>query len=210
MGKLSEEIIKVDQPQVQKTVSQMNSTQKGTVVEKPAPDDPQPGERLKHMFLVFLHFLPILCLWSLALFLYCRFRKIKEEEARKRQHREEEKRRAEEAASISTEIINDRHENEATVLERENGAGVKLDVENNEGYNSQNAIHNSSEGGVTMNGELSRQDWKEDQNTSFIFEMEDDDVSTTNIVETVEQQFHENHEKVLLQLFFETCTFAYC
>lgn len=121
--------------------------------------------------------------------IYSRFKQLKEQEARRRKQGEEEKRKAEEAAAEETQVTNGRHE-------IENGNGVELVVEKSKEHQSENAIHNSSNG-VPVNGDPSRQEMKEDKNTTSVFQMADSEVSTHLEVDKGDaQQSYENVEKV--------------
>lgn len=105
---------------------------------------------------------------------------IKEQEARRKQQREEEeeKRKLKEAAAKGTlEITNEIH-GEARLLEKENGVAVELVVEKSEEVESKTTTHNSSSVGVSVNGDRSIQDLKEDQNTVSMLQMENSEVSS--------------------------------
>lgn len=113
---------------------------------------------------------------------------IKEQEARRKQQREEEKRKVEEAAAKGTQITNERHEGEARLLGNENGAAVELVVEKSEERHSQTTTHSSSDVGVSMNGDRSIQDFKEDHNTVSVLKMENSEVSANLEVERRDEQ----------------------
>ncbi|XP_062110530.1 ALBINO3-like protein 1, chloroplastic [Humulus lupulus] len=83
------DVVKEDQPQVKKSISDLNVIQNDTAQEKKlTAKGPQPGER---------------------------FKKLKEEEARRKRQREEEKRKAEAAAAAKETQIANEKENEAGV-----------------------------------------------------------------------------------------------
>ncbi|EXB82457.1 ALBINO3-like protein 1 [Morus notabilis] len=82
----STDVIKEEQPRVEKSIPDLTNTQKDTRQgEKLIAEGLRPGER---------------------------FKQIKEEEARRRRQREEEKRKAEEAAAKASQIPNERNERE--------------------------------------------------------------------------------------------------
>jgi YidC/Oxa1 family membrane protein insertase len=135
---------------------------------------------------------------GLNLPLFSRFKQIKEQEEARRRQKEEEKRKAEEAAAKGTQPINEGHEREAKLLERDNGAGAGSVAENNEKAQSVSTFHNPSSVGVVVNGDLSGQDSQEDQKTASMFRMENDKVSNNSKVDWSDgQQSYENVEKVL-------------
>ncbi|KAI5572902.1 hypothetical protein BDE02_10G044300 [Populus trichocarpa] len=141
MMKSSDDIVKEDQLQIQKPVSELNSVQTKTrQEEKFTPEGLRPGER---------------------------FEQLKEQEARKRQQREEEKRKAEEAAGRGSQMENDELENESSSFERGNGTSsvgaVVIDDM------SAVAFHDSSALKV-VNGDLSCQDQKQDEKTNYVVE----------------------------------------
>lgn len=113
---------------------------------------------------------------------------IKEQEARRKQQREEEKRKVEEAAAKGTQITNERHEGEARLLDNENGAAVELVVEKSEERHSQTTTHSSSDVGVSVNGDRSIEDFKEDHNTVSVLKMENSEVSANLEVERRDEQ----------------------
>jgi YidC/Oxa1 family membrane protein insertase len=167
MMKSSDDIVKEDQLQIQKPVSELNSVQTKTrQEEKFTPEGLRPGERFVITNLFFLT--------SSSCFLYCglnklsfRFEQLKEQEARKRQQREEEKRKAEEAAGRGSQMENDELENESSSFERGNGTSsvgaVVIDDM------SAVAFHDSSALKV-VNGDLSGQDQKQDEETNYVVE----------------------------------------
>ncbi|CAB4294848.1 unnamed protein product [Prunus armeniaca] len=162
VSQLNDNFIKEDELQIQKSVSELKLTQKDTrQEEKLTPEGLRPGER---------------------------FKMIKEQEARRKQQREEEKRKVEQAAAKGTQITNERHEGEARLLDNENGAAVELVVEKSEGRHSQTTTHSSSDVGVSVNGDRSIQDLKEDQNTVSVLKMENSEVSANLEVERRDEQ----------------------
>lgn len=129
----STDVIKEDQPRVEKSFPDLTLTQKDTRKgEKLTADGVRPGDR---------------------------FKQIKEQEARRRRQREEEKRKAEEAAANASQIRN----------EREKEGGVDLIGEKNGSHQPDN-IHNSSSSGVTVNGNLSIGDVKENESTTSMLD----------------------------------------
>lgn len=175
---LAEDIVKKDEFQIQKSVSELSSTKKeASEGEKLTSEGLRPGER---------------------------FKQIKEQEAIRRQ-KEEEKRKAEEAAPKGTQPTNEGHEREAKLLERENGAGADSVAENNEKAESVATFHNPSNVGVVVNGDLSGQDSEEDQKTTSIFRVENDKVSTNSKVDWSDgQQSYENVEKETVDVYTTT------
>ncbi|XP_015894550.3 ALBINO3-like protein 1, chloroplastic [Ziziphus jujuba] len=167
----SNTIIKEDQPQVSKSVSELTLREKDTRQrEEKIPAGPRPGER---------------------------FKQIKEQEARRRRQREEEKKRAEEVAAKGTQITDGRHE-------IANGNGVELDVEKSEEHQSGNATHSSSNG-VPVNGELSRQEIKDDKKTTSVFQTADNEVSSRLEADKGDaQQSYENVEKEAVEAYSST------
>ncbi|KAM0965326.1 hypothetical protein TB2_020930 [Malus domestica] len=159
---LSDNIIKEDEPQILKSVSELKSIPKDTKrEEKLTPEGLRPGER---------------------------FKMIKEQEARKKQQREEEKRKAEEAAAKVTQITNDRHEGETRLHENGNGVKVGLVVDKSEENQSQTTTYNSSDVRVSVNGDRSIQDTEEDHNKVSTFQMENSEVSTDLEVDRRDEQ----------------------
>lgn len=112
---------------------------------------------------------------------------IKEQEARRKQQREEEKRKLKEAEAKGTQITNEIH-GEARLLEKENGVAVELVVEKSDEVESQTTTHNSSSVGVSVNGDQSIQDLKEDQNSVSVLQMESSEVSTNLDVDRRDEQ----------------------
>ncbi|PNT25369.1 hypothetical protein POPTR_008G182000v4 [Populus trichocarpa] len=112
--KFSNDIVKEDQLQVQKPISELNSIQTKTrQEEKLTPEGSRPGER---------------------------FKQLKEQEARRRQQREEEERTAEEAAGRGSQMENNEHDSSSFIRGNGNspvGAAVIDDA-------STAAIHDSS------------------------------------------------------------------
>ncbi|KAI5352167.1 hypothetical protein L3X38_005058 [Prunus dulcis] len=162
VSQLSDNFIKEVEPQIQKSVSELKLTQKDTrQEEKLTPEGLRPGER---------------------------FKMIKEQEARRKQQREEEKRKVEEAAAKGTQITNGRHEGEARLLDTENGAAVELVGEKSEERHSQTTTYSSSDVGVSVNGDRSIQDLKEDHNTVSVLKMENIEVSANLEVERRDEQ----------------------
>ncbi|BFG16261.1 hypothetical protein CerSpe_025350 [Prunus speciosa] len=162
ISQLSDNFVKEDEPQIQKSVSELKLTQKDTrQEEKLTPEGLRPGER---------------------------FKMIKEQEARRKQQREEEKRKVEEAAAKGAQITNERHEGEARLFDNENGASVELVVEKSEERHSQTTTHSSSDVGVSVNGDRSIQDLKEDHNTVSVLKMENSEVSANLEVERRDEQ----------------------
>lgn len=101
----STDVIKEDQPRVEKSIPDLTLTQKDTRKgEKLIADGLRPGDR---------------------------FKQIKEQEARKRRQREEEKRKAEEAAANASQIPNER-ENEGGVdlIGEKNGSHLSDNIHN--------------------------------------------------------------------------------
>ncbi|KAL6294370.1 hypothetical protein ACE6H2_002512 [Prunus campanulata] len=162
ISQLSDNFVKEDEPQIQKSVSELKLTQKDTrQEEKLTPEGLRPGER---------------------------FKMIKEQEARRKQQREEEKRKVEEAAAKGAQITNERHEGEARLFDNENGASVELVVEKSDERHSQTTTHSSSDVGVSVNGDRSIQDLKEDHNTVSVLKMENSEVSANLEVERRDEQ----------------------
>ncbi|KAL5552714.1 hypothetical protein UlMin_040115 [Ulmus minor] len=177
----SADVIKEEQPQVAKSTPELTSTLKDiTQGEKSTPEGPRPGER---------------------------FRQLKEQEARRRREREEEEKRKAEASAQATQITNESQENKTRLLETETDTGVELFVETNETHQSENAVHNSSNGGITVNSDLSRQDSKENSNATSIFQMEDDEVHSNSGVDgRDEQQSSENSGKEAVEAYSSSTT----
>ncbi|KAM6589485.1 hypothetical protein CsatA_012090 [Cannabis sativa] len=167
------DVVKEDQPQVKKSISDLNVTQKVTTEEKKlTAKGPQPGER---------------------------FKKLKEEEARRKQQREEEKRKAEAAAAAAakeTPIAN----------EKESEAGVDLVVEKNEAQSSENINLNYSNG-VSVNGNLSKHDLKESEETAPTFRVADNAVSTSSAVDKRDTPpSHEDLKKEVVEAYTTSAT----
>ncbi|KAJ6431047.1 hypothetical protein OIU84_018531 [Salix udensis] len=134
-------ILKEDQLQIQKPVSELNSVQTKTrQEEKFTPEGLRPGER---------------------------FKLLKEQEVMRRQQREEEKRKAEEAAIRGSQMENNELENESSSFERGNGissvGAVVIDD------TSAVAVHDSS-ALKAVNGDLSGRDQKQDEKTNYAVE----------------------------------------
>ncbi|PON42328.1 Membrane insertase [Parasponia andersonii] len=107
-----------------------------------------------------------------------RFKQLKEEEARRKRQQEHENRKAEEAAAK---------------------AGVDLVVEN-EPYSSEDTTHNSSNG-VSVNGNPSRHDLKENQNASSMSKMAENEVSTSSGVDVKDKrQSYKDLEKEAVEV----------
>ncbi|KAM0984279.1 hypothetical protein ACFX14_011853 [Malus domestica] len=163
ISQLSDSVIKEDEPQILKSVSEFKPKPKDTrQEEKLTPEGLRPGER---------------------------FKMIKEQEARRKQQREEEERRkAEEAAVKVTQITNETHEGEARLLVNENGVNVGLVGEKSEEHQSQTTTYNSFDARVSLNGDRSVRDTKEDHNTVSTFQMENREVSTEQEVDKGDEQ----------------------
>lgn len=101
MIQFTDDMIKEEKPQIQKSALEISSTKKvARLGEKPTSTGPSPGER---------------------------FKRIKEEEARRRRQREEEKRKAEEAAAESgSQITNEAQKKESTLVGRDHTAEADL------------------------------------------------------------------------------------
>lgn len=100
-----------------------------------------------------------------------RFKRIKEQEARLRQQREEEGRKAEEAAKLESQTINDSDKSEE--LQSESSSKSTTVV-------------------VVANGGVSRQDVKEDQNSTSMATMQRTDVDDE--VASISQQVQTQEE----------------
>lgn len=200
ISQLNDTIIKEDEPQIQKSVSALNSAQSVSAPKSTQKDARQevkltseglrPGERLVVLSISFLCFCFGYSCYRLNLKILFRFKMIKEQEARRKQQREEEeeeKRKLKEAAAKGTQITNEIH-GEARLLEKENGVAVELVVEKSEEVESQTTTHNSSSVGVSVNGDRSIQDLKEDQNTVSMLQMENSEVSTNLDVDRRDEQ----------------------
>ncbi|KAM5568034.1 ALBINO3-like protein 1, chloroplastic [Rosa sericea] len=181
ISQLSDTIVKEEEPQIQKSVSALNSTKSVSTLNSTksvsAPTSTQKDAKQE------------VKLTSEGLRPGERFKMIKEQEARRKQQREEEKRKLEEAAAKGTQIANEIH-GEARLLERENGVAVEV-VEKREEVESQTTTHNSSRVGVPVNGDGSIQELKEDHNTVSALQMESSEVST---IPNDEHESHENRE----------------
>ncbi|EOY00757.1 OxaA/YidC-like membrane insertion protein isoform 5 [Theobroma cacao] len=135
---LNIDIIKEEQLQLQKSLSELNAPRKeAKQEEKLTPEGLRPGER---------------------------FKQLKKQEARRKRQREEEKRKAQEAAAKADQLTNEGHEIEGSTTERENGAGTGLSIEKNEKCQPVSGQDSSNVG--IVNGDLSNQDLKEDQKNS--------------------------------------------
>jgi YidC/Oxa1 family membrane protein insertase len=185
--KFSNDIVKEDQLQVQKPISELNSIQTKTrQEEKLTPEGSRPGERSVITNLSFLT--------SSSQFLYhglnilsFRFKQLKEQEARRRQQREEEERTAEEAAGRGSQMENNEHDSSSFIRGNGNspvGAAVIDDA-------STAAIHDSSALKV-VNGDLSGQDQKQDGETNSI--VEKSEVSAPTEV-CARDELHNNKQK---------------
>ncbi|KAM4109648.1 hypothetical protein ACB094_03G135100 [Castanea mollissima] len=158
VGIFTEDVIKEEQIQNQKSISELQVLATKTEErqeEKLTSAGPRPGER---------------------------FKQLKEQEAKRRQQIEEEKKKAEEAAAKATQIANEGHEREATLLERENGAAADSVVENNE------------------------RDSEEDQNMTSTFRMENEVSANSKVDGSDGQQSYENVEKETAELYSTTTT----
>lgn len=198
VGIFTEDVIKEEQIQNQKSISELQVLATKTEErqeEKLTSAGPRPGERsIMKPVILHKHFEVSVC--SLNLPLYSRFKQLKEQEAKRRQQIEEEKKKAEEAAAKATQIANEGHEREATLLERENGAAADSVVENNEKVHSVTTFHNSSNVEVVVNGDSSGQDSEEDQNMTSTFRMENEVSANSKVDGSDGQQSYENVEKV--------------
>lgn len=170
ISQLNDTILKEDEPQIQKSVSALNSAQS---VSAPKSTQKDARQEVK--------------LTSEGLRPGERFKMIKKQEARRKQQREEEKRKLKEAAAKGTQITNEIH-GEARLLEKENGVAVELVVEKSDEVESQTTTHNSSSVGVSVNGDQSIQDLKGDQNTVSVLRMESSEVSTNLDVDRRDEQ----------------------
>ncbi|KAL5760035.1 hypothetical protein ACOSQ2_018873 [Xanthoceras sorbifolium] len=183
MSQLSD-IMKEDQLEIKKSVSELKSTELKSIkkeasqAEKLTAEGLRPGER---------------------------FKQLKEQEARKRQQIEEEKRKAAEAAARGSEVTNEGHETEVSILERENGAGANL-VDNKNGKPQSFTGQDTSNFGV-VNGGPSSQEFKEDTNSIPVYRMENSEASDDYEVDgRDEQKPYENLEKEAVELHTTSVT----
>ncbi|KAL5762268.1 hypothetical protein ACOSP7_018532 [Xanthoceras sorbifolium] len=183
MSQLSD-IMKEDQLEIKKSVSELKSTELKSIkkeasqAEKLTADGLRPGER---------------------------FKQLKEQEARKRQQIEEEKRKAAEAAARGSEVTNEGHETEVSILERENGAGANL-ADNKNGKPQSFTGQDTSNFGV-VNGGPSSQEFKEDTNSIPVYRMENSKASDDYEVDgRDEQKPYENLEKEAVELHTTSVT----
>ncbi|KAE8705500.1 ALBINO3-like protein 1 [Hibiscus syriacus] len=139
---LNDDTIKEEQIQLEKSLSELNATRKEAKQEvKLMPDGLRPGDR---------------------------FKQLKEQEARSRQQREEEARwKAQEVAAKADKSTNEGHEVEGSIIDKENGGGTRLGIENKEKY--QSVAGQGASGIGVVNGDLSCGDLKEDQKKASSF-----------------------------------------
>ncbi|KAK8627470.1 hypothetical protein V6N13_135081 [Hibiscus sabdariffa] len=137
---LNDDIIKEERIQLEKSLSELNATRKEAKQEvKLTPDGLRPGDR---------------------------FKQLKEQEERRRQQREE-TRKAQEAAAEAEQLTNEEHEIVGSIIDKENGAGTRLSIENKEKYRSVEGQGTSNVG--VVNGDLSCRDLKDDQKKASSF-----------------------------------------
>uniref|UniRef100_A0A5B6ZEG1 Membrane insertase YidC/Oxa/ALB C-terminal domain-containing protein n=1 Tax=Davidia involucrata TaxID=16924 RepID=A0A5B6ZEG1_DAVIN len=168
VGQFSDNTIKEEQSQIQKSIFETSATQEAREGEKLTSDGLRPGER---------------------------FKQIKEQEARRRQQMEEEKREAEETSANGNQLMNGGHKNEASSVKKEDGVGTESHDARNESDNSVTRFSNSSNiGHRVVNGDLSTMDSKDDQKTSVV-RMENSELSANCGDGTDDQHLNENLEK---------------
>ncbi|GMJ13251.1 hypothetical protein HRI_004994300 [Hibiscus trionum] len=137
---LNDDIVNEDRILLEKSLSELNATRKEAKQEvKLTPDGLRPGDR---------------------------FKQLKEQEARRRQQREEVT-KAQEAVAKADQLTNEGHEIEGSIIDKENGAGTRLSIENKEKYQSVEGQGASNVG--VLNGDLTCRDLKEDQKKASLF-----------------------------------------
>ncbi|KAK9277747.1 hypothetical protein L1049_007294 [Liquidambar formosana] len=177
---LSDEIIKEEQPQTQKSSLETIASKKVvTQGEKLTPEGLRPGER---------------------------FKQLKEQEERRRRQREEEKRKAEEVTASGIQVTNERYKKEANLVEKESGAGADLVDDRNERVESVTKIRDASNVGL-VNGNILSQDSREDQKTSSVLGKENTELSANCEVDgRNEYHSYENLDKETVEAYNTTTT----